>query len=275
MHYLNLGCGNRFNSDWTNINFTSTGPDVIAHNLTQGIPCPDASFDVVYHSHLLEHFPKDQALTFLQECYRVLRPQGILRVVVPDLEQIARTYLLALERSLAGDTAWQANYDWILLELFDQAVRNQTGGAMANYLSQSNIPNMNFVIQRIGAEAQSIAYMLRAKEKFSFDSKITRNWITTVKHRLWQIREIGYRILLQSDYSALQIGRLRQSGEIHYQMYDQFSLKQLLEECSFIKIVQCSATQSQIPGWVTMHLDTEPDGSVYKPDSLFMEAQKP
>jgi len=31
-----------------------------------------------------------------------------------------------------------------------------------------------------------------------------------------------------------------------------------------------SATESQIPGWNGFHLDSEPDGSTYKPDSLFM-----
>ena len=54
MQCLNLGCGDRYHPDWTNINFTSTGGGVIAHNLKQGIPFPDESFDVVYHSHVLE-----------------------------------------------------------------------------------------------------------------------------------------------------------------------------------------------------------------------------
>ncbi len=57
--------------------------------MRQGIPFPDRSFDVVYHSHVLEHLSKSEASKFLKECSRVLRPQGVLRVVVPDLEEIA------------------------------------------------------------------------------------------------------------------------------------------------------------------------------------------
>lgn len=42
---LNLGCGSRFSVGWTNVNFTATGPDVIAANLGLGIPFPNNSFD--------------------------------------------------------------------------------------------------------------------------------------------------------------------------------------------------------------------------------------
>ena len=40
MKYLNIGCGSHYSSDfvWTNLDFTSTGKNVIAHNLLKGIP---------------------------------------------------------------------------------------------------------------------------------------------------------------------------------------------------------------------------------------------
>lgn len=58
-------------------------------------------------------------------------------------------------------------------------------------------------------------------------------------------------------------------------MYDSYSLAKLLKACGFQQIMQRTATQSYIPNWSDFNLDTEPDGSVYKPDSLFMEAIKP
>ena len=71
----------------------------------------------------------------MNECYRVLRQKGILRVAVPDLERIALIYLKALEKANSGSHEWAANYDWILLEMFDQTVRNQPGGEIRTFLS--------------------------------------------------------------------------------------------------------------------------------------------
>ena len=156
MKYLNLGCGSRYHPNWTNIDFTSTNESIIAHNLNRGIPFPDDAFDVVYHSHVLEHFSKTSATNFLQECYRVLRPQGVLRVAVPDLEQIARTYLVALEKAVSGYQEWANNYEWILLEMYDQTVRNKPGGEMAAYLCQDNLVNEQFILDRCGVEVKNL-----------------------------------------------------------------------------------------------------------------------
>ena len=42
-------------------------------------------------------FSKRQGEFFVRECFRVLRPGGLLRLAVPDLEDIARAYLKTLE----------------------------------------------------------------------------------------------------------------------------------------------------------------------------------
>ena len=277
MDCLNLGCGYRFHPSWTNVNFTSTGKGVIAHNLTQGIPFADNSFDVVYHSHILEHFPKNSAKSFLQECCRVLRPQGVLRVVVPDLEQIARTYLIALEKASSGSQEWAANYEWILLEMYDQMLRNRRGGEMKTYLSREHIPNEEFIIKRCGSEVKQIIDVTRQKPQQSHNKSDLREQL---KHLLKQIdlflTECHEPLLkpLSKIYSALRIGYFRQNGEVHQWMYDRYSLSVLLEKCGLEHIVQRKATESYIPDWAAFNLDTEPDGSVYKPASLFMEAIK-
>jgi SAM-dependent methyltransferase len=96
-------------------------PQVVCWNLKRGIPFPDGTFDVVYHSHVLEHLDREDAPGFLRECRRVLRPGGILRVVVPDLEQLARRYVGVVDRLPDGASA--AEHAAAVDEIFDQMVR--------------------------------------------------------------------------------------------------------------------------------------------------------
>ena len=57
------------------------------------IPHAGGTVDAVYSSHMLEHLDRGEAWSFLAECRRVLKPDGILRLAVPDLRNAAYTYL--------------------------------------------------------------------------------------------------------------------------------------------------------------------------------------
>jgi SAM-dependent methyltransferase len=279
--FLNIGCGTRFHPAWSNIDLAPCDRSVRACDLRQGLPFPDRSFDVVYHSHVLEHLPRAAAIPFLSDVARVLRPQGMLRVVVPDLERIARLYLESLEGVIAGDAAAKGRYDWILFELYDQAVRERSGGDVADYLRMDHIPEQEFVRARWGAEAVGIiaggktngARQGGPSKRSGGDrfASIRR----AARHPLTALRFAAARITLGSRYEWLQLGRFRRAGEIHLWMYDRYSLGRLLETCGFLNARVVGAVESDIPGWTTFHLDTDPDGTIAKPDSLFMEARKP
>src|ERR1700674_864814 len=137
---LNLGCGERFHSDWVNLDLHPFSHNVHPWDLQKDLPFPDDSFEVVYHSHVLEHFSKADGLRLLERCRRVLRPDGTIRVAVPDLERIARLYLEALDKSSEGDPVWRQRYDWILLEMYDPTIRESSGGEMLAYLRREAIP---------------------------------------------------------------------------------------------------------------------------------------
>jgi predicted SAM-dependent methyltransferase len=128
MKMLNLGCGEKYHPAWINIDFVSNDKNVIAHNLLKGIPFGDNEVDVVYHAHVLEHFSPEDGKNLVKECFRVLKPGGILRVGVPDLENIIREYIRNLEGAKNGDSEAAARYEWIKLELLDQMVRHRRGG---------------------------------------------------------------------------------------------------------------------------------------------------
>lgn len=57
------------------------------------LPDADASVEEIRASHVFEHFSHRQGADVLKEWARVLKPGGLLRLAVPDLEYIARGFL--------------------------------------------------------------------------------------------------------------------------------------------------------------------------------------
>ncbi|MEF8761580.1 MAG: methyltransferase domain-containing protein [Candidatus Accumulibacter sp. UW25] len=113
---LNLGCGSQVVDGWVNVDYSigaramkipffSTlnkrlklfnldwNEKIYLHDLTKRLPWLDSSVDVIYSSHTLEHFTKDEGRSFLAECHRVLRRDGIIRIVVPDLRHYVDKYI--------------------------------------------------------------------------------------------------------------------------------------------------------------------------------------
>lgn len=255
MDLLNVGCGDCFHEAWVNLDLQGGRPGVLQHDLAQGLPFADCGFDAVYCSHVLEHLPKGEAPALVRECFRVLRPGGAVRFAVPDLEAMARLYLNRLERGLQGEEEALAEYDWIMLELFDQMVRETSGGMMRAYWEQEKLPARGFVAERVGGELSGFLERLQKGE-----------------------------IPLQTpappmgalDEAALGgIGRFRRGGEVHFWMYDRLSLGRLLRQAGFTAVRACAAQDSAIPGFAGFCLDVTPEGRVRKPDSLFMEALRP
>lgn len=253
---LNLGCGSHFHKDWVNVDFSSTAEGVIAHNLREGIPFADNEFDVVYHSHVLEHFSKAKAPNFLNECHRVLKPGGIIRIAIPDLEQIAKLYLKNLKKAAKGDKQAESDYDWIMLEMFDQMVRNKSGGEMLEYFKQDEIKNLDFVYKRVGYEAKNTIDYLQYLKRKAQSQKTAPPPLNPDEEDLYY-----------------KIGKFRLGGEVHQWMYDRFSLKRMLKNNGFKKIKVKTAYESDINNWGQYGLDII-DNNIRKPDSLFMEAVK-
>lgn len=65
-----------------------TSPRAMVHLDLTNLPYPDASFDVVYASQVLEHIPDDRRA--MSEIYRVLRPGGWSVLLVPMFGKTTR-----------------------------------------------------------------------------------------------------------------------------------------------------------------------------------------
>jgi SAM-dependent methyltransferase len=284
---LNVGCGRCYHDAWVNLDLNHSDTAVLQHDLIKGLPFKDNHFDAVYHSHVLEHLAPDEGAAMIRECYRVLKPNGILRVVVPDLEQIARLYLQQHELACQGDKVAMANYDWMKLELIDQMVRRRSGGRMGQFITSPVISNPEFVLSRLGSEFNLCLAAVRQEQASQAGTSRVQNqrnqarsyWLSRIKkrgqqlHQLWVLKFIGL-MLGKKMRQACEEGIFRSQGEVHRWMYDRHSLNQLCLQCGFVNCTLQSAFDSQIQSFNDYQLD-EIDGRVRKPDSLFFECIKP
>lgn len=280
---LNIGCGAHFHPAWTNIDMFPQSPLVQAHDIRQGLPFADSSLDACYSSHVLEHVPPHMGRRLIAECFRVLRSGGVVRVVVPNLERTARSYLDALERAEAGEPGAAAVYDWLLLELFDQLVRTEYGGDMLRVMLNPAAPNRDVGIERLGSfglpqrhtpdpPGQPFAVWRWAAQRLH--PARLRPLLWGPQARLTLARTLVSLLAGCETRMAFDEGLFRGAGEIHRWMYDRFALRRLLLQNGFTDIRRCQADESRIPRFASYSLDTV-DGQVRKPDSLFVEGIKP
>ena len=90
---LHLGCGWRdFGDDWVHVD--GGDYDHLDHDDITKLPIDDESADLIYASHVLEYFDREDALVVLREWVRVLKRGGRLRIAVPDFEAITIMYVM-------------------------------------------------------------------------------------------------------------------------------------------------------------------------------------
>ena len=130
MLILNLGCGTKvsgrcINIDWSPYlrirkmpgsmlwarfvigasrmeRFRQLPGSIMVLDLRKPLPFAEGSVDAVCHSHFLEQIDRASLMPFLAEVRRVLRPDGVHRIVVPDWEDKVHRYLQSLDQSVQG-----------------------------------------------------------------------------------------------------------------------------------------------------------------------------
>ncbi len=94
---INMGCGWRnFGPEWVHID-GGNYDHLDSHSITD-LNYEDNTVDLIYASHVLEYFDREEVSKVLKEWYRVLKPGGELRVAVPDFEAMSSLY----NRGLVG-----------------------------------------------------------------------------------------------------------------------------------------------------------------------------
>jgi hypothetical protein len=89
---LNWGCGTHPEPGWINSD-RKTGPGIdISCDILEGLPLQDASIDYAVSVHALPEVAYPDLIPTLTELRRVLKPGGVLRLVLPSLEKAVDAY---------------------------------------------------------------------------------------------------------------------------------------------------------------------------------------
>jgi predicted SAM-dependent methyltransferase len=268
---LNLGCGSTGHPAFVNVDL-HPGPGIISHDLRKGVPFPDGTYDLVYHSTMLSHFRRPEAVRFMQECHRVLKPGGILRVVTEDLEQLCRIYLKKVDDAWNGDQQAGHDHEWLLLEMFDQPMRERSGGEMLTYLMKPQLPNEPFIRERVGEQGAVIiaGARKRLRPDGSLAPKPSPGLLARMKSRTKQT--ILTMVAGSGSAEALAVGRFRLfSGSASYGFYDRYSLRELFRAAGFSDVSLRSPDASGFCNWSDVNLDVSPSGQAARPHTLIME----
>ena len=151
--YVQYGCGLCAPEQWKNFDASPTlriqknpvlstilksrlsvrFPDNVNYgDIVKGLPVADNSCDGVYCSHTLEHLALSDFRTALKNTYKILKPGGIFRCVVPDIEFIARQYLKSLEEGNVSASHTFMNESMLGLKERGRGLKSMLVSSMGN-----------------------------------------------------------------------------------------------------------------------------------------------
>jgi len=117
LRYLHIGCGdvilpkpfeNLDGRDFPGVDYVES---------VYPLSFEDETFELIYASHVLEHFHRNETLSVLKEWVRVLKSGGILRISVPSLENLIKIYELSgkienVTGPLMGGQTYDTNFHY-------------------------------------------------------------------------------------------------------------------------------------------------------------------
>jgi SAM-dependent methyltransferase len=234
--------------------------------------------DLVYTSHFIEHIPLSRVDSFLNECFRVLKPKGILRIVTPDLANLAQE----LTNCLSYDLLDKA--EWTQFEILDQCVRSNQGGEKYYWIKkcQQDPDLMRYIFERSGRDFGGILTI--QDEELASNSDTRPRGLPTMTEcskRLYWLFLRKYwalvKLMIPPSIKDANITEIA-PGERHYWLYTFPQLERLLVRVGFAEIekVDFQNTNSVLSEVISLDV-VEFDNKRFPRkglSSLFIEARK-
>jgi len=88
---FHIGTGTTYLPGWINVDiFSFVKADIYSNAMS--LPYERESFDMIYASHVLEHFNRHMILAVLSHWKDLLKKDGILRLAVPNFKEVCEYY---------------------------------------------------------------------------------------------------------------------------------------------------------------------------------------
>ena len=100
---LDLGSGRVKKEGYTSVDVYPFRYLDVQHDIEEKLPFDDASADEIYCSHVLEHCSMQAVPNMLRDWHRVLVDDGIVKIIVPEIEVCMRNFLDAPESKKWGN----------------------------------------------------------------------------------------------------------------------------------------------------------------------------
>lgn len=105
--YLNLGSGPDVVPGLVNVDFFGTPGIDYAADFRFPLGIADETFEGIFSEHTLEHLTYEECRRVLIECHRILKPGGVIRIVVPDVSIFIQNYV-------DGNKEWFAKWERLM-----------------------------------------------------------------------------------------------------------------------------------------------------------------
>jgi predicted SAM-dependent methyltransferase len=92
LDYLNIGCNKKIFEHTINLDYAWFPGIDLTFDILRPLPISEKSLRGIYCEHVIEHLPFDTVPFILSEWKRVLRPGGVVRILVPDAQLYVETY---------------------------------------------------------------------------------------------------------------------------------------------------------------------------------------
>jgi len=85
MKKLHFGCGQNILSGWDNL-------DLPGCDTRKPLTYSNNSIDFIFTEHMIEHLDEIDGFNFMSECFRILKPGGVLRISCPSIDGVIDVY---------------------------------------------------------------------------------------------------------------------------------------------------------------------------------------